>query len=139
VTGTLQLRFIADDVSPGSLVEAAVDDITVTILRQLGEDAPDAPAAADGPAGIVSCRPNPFGTQAALTFRLNRREAARVDLYDVSGRRVRTLLQGTAEAGLHTLAFEGVDRGGRVLPSGIYFLRLETPHLTQVRQVTLVR
>jgi len=139
VTGTLQLRFIADDVSPGSLVEAAVDDITVTILRQLGEDAPDAPAAADGPAGIVSCRPNPFGTQAALTFRLNRREAARVDLYDVSGRRVRTLLQGTPEAGLHTLAFEGVDRGGRVLPSGIYFLRLETPHLTQVRQVTLVR
>lgn len=137
MTSSVRFRFIAEDASPGSLVEAAVDDIKLVVLRQSGASVPEGQIG--GPAGIVSCGPNPLRHEAKLTFRLPAREEVRIDLYDIGGRRVRTLLRGAAAAGEHSLAFGAVDAGGRPLSSGIYFLRMESPSITQIRQVAIVR
>jgi len=137
LTGTVRFRFVADDEAPGSLVEAAVDDITMSIERR-----PAAGVAENGGAivtGLGICRPNPIGPGAILNYRLAARAPLRIELYDVSGRRVRTLFEGPANAGDHTLGFEPVDpRGGRIA-SGVYFVRMQTPDFTQVRQVTVIR
>jgi hypothetical protein len=137
LTGTVRVRFVADDESPGSLVEAAVDDITVSIARP-----PSSGVAENGSVGasrLGLCRPNPIGSGGVLTYRLASRADVRLDLYDVAGRRVRTLFEGPGEAGEHTLGFAAVDQQGRPVASGIYFVRLTTPDLTQVRQVTILR
>jgi flagellar hook assembly protein FlgD len=63
----------------------------------------------------------------------------KLELYDISGRCVRTLVNEQVTAGVHPVLFDGKDRSGQTLPSGIYFLRFETPEVLNVRQVTLLR
>jgi hypothetical protein len=137
LTGTLRFRFVADDTAPGSLVEAAVDDITVSIVRT-----PAAGVEEDGTTfsvGLGVCRPNPIGSGAVLSYRLAARGPVLLELYDVAGRRVRTLFDGSVDVGEHSLSFAPVDQRGRRIPSGVYFVRMETPGFTQVRQVTVLR
>ncbi len=137
LTDRVQLRFIADDQSPGSLVEAAVDDFTLSVARTVQGSVSPIPAATA--TGIVSWGPNPVRTGATIHYRLG--TAARVDLavYDVSGRLVRRLIDGDVEAGTHPVVFDGRDGRGRALAGGVYFLRLETPGALQVKQISLVR
>lgn len=69
--------------------------------------------------------PNPFNP--TTTLRLHLPAAARVHavLYDVSGRRVRTLLDADLPAGEHRAVWDGRDAQGARAASGIYFLRLQ--------------
>ena len=83
--------------------------------------------------------PNPFNPSTTLEFTLP--EAARVDLdvYDVSGRRVRTLFSGPARPGTVAVRWDGLDGKGRAVASGTYFARLRVGTDVQVRSMTLVR
>ncbi|MFH1145279.1 MAG: C25 family cysteine peptidase [Candidatus Eisenbacteria bacterium] len=137
LTDHIQMRFIAEDASPGSLVEAAVDDFVLDVVLALPSGL-TVEEVREG-YGILSYGPNPFGRQSSLVYRLARASAVRIDVYDVTGRSVRTLVDGPVEAGTHALAFDGLDRGGHALTSGIYFLRMETPEMFEVRQVTIMR
>ena len=60
-------------------------------------------------------------------------------LYDLLGRRVRTLVDGVVEAGDFTRAWDGVDEGGRAAPSGVYFAKLVTPAATRSIRFVLAR
>jgi len=137
LNGSIRVRFVADDQSPGSLVEAAVDDIMLSIIRPPAGGAPEAAGARATTLG--PCRPNPIGAGTQVSYRLAAAGPVRLELYDVAGRRVRTLFEGRAEAGEHGLSFAADDGAGRALPSGVYFLRMETPEATVIRQVAIVR
>ncbi len=138
LTGTLQFRFVAEDQEPVGLVEAALDDITISIVRQTSSEVSSEPVPVPV-TGIVSCRPNPLHHGAMVTYRLGSREPVRIELYDTAGRRVRELWNGTREPGEHALAFRTTDQAGRALPSGVYFVRMATAGKTEVRQVTVLR
>jgi len=132
LTDAVRIRFIAEDLSPGSLVDAAVDDVTLTVVRApvTGVDGANAGA----PHGTLSFRPNPLGASGSIIYSLVRPTTVRLALYDVAGRLVRTLVDGPAAAGEHTVGF---DAG--TVPSGIYFVQIDTPEVTQFKQVTIVR
>ncbi|HPF36164.1 MAG TPA: FlgD immunoglobulin-like domain containing protein [Candidatus Krumholzibacteria bacterium] len=100
-------------------------------------DAPETPPAA---AALAAAVPNPFNPSTTLAFDLPAAAAARLDVFDVSGRRVRRLWEGTAPAGRSEVTWDGRDDGGRALPSGTYLARLSTAAgETPVRRLTLVR
>ncbi len=72
--------------------------------------------------------PNPLNPEAVLTFVTPLPGAARVRVFDSSGRLVGTLLnEATLPAGYHDLRIDGRDGAGRRLASGVYFYRIETP------------
>jgi len=79
--------------------------------------------------------PNPMGN--AATVRFETAVAGRVALValDVSGRRVRTLLDGPIDPGRHELLWSGQDDQGRRLPAGVYWLRLAAPDRTETRRL----
>ena len=82
---------------------------------------------AAGTALAVSVSPNPLNPSATLSFVALEAGPVRVSLYDVSGRRVRTLLEEpAAQAGYKSVDIDGRDQDGRELGSGIYFYRIET-------------
>ncbi len=75
---------------------------------------------------LYAARPNPFHRSAAIRFRLARAQRVQLDLYDVGGRRVRTLLDGPREAGEHNLTWDGTDDEGRRLGAGIFWMQMRT-------------
>lgn len=89
-------------------------------------------------AGLVAA-PNPSTGGAQISFILAVSQAVRVDLYDVAGRRVRSLVTGIQAAGSHSVAWDGRDeRGNRVAP-GTYFVRLKWPGGNSSARVLMLR
>ncbi|MGH8310197.1 MAG: FlgD immunoglobulin-like domain containing protein [Steroidobacteraceae bacterium] len=69
----------------------------------------------------------PFIGGTHVSFLAVRAGAARWDLFDVRGRRVRTVLAPGLGAGSHTLWWDGRDASGRPVEVGTYFYRLQVP------------
>lgn len=82
--------------------------------------------------------PNPFRGRASLRLALSREGDARVSVYDLVGRRVRTLIDGHQLAGEHTLVWDGRDNGGRQVPAGLYLVRFSGAGVEQSRQLILM-
>jgi hypothetical protein len=124
-TSTMRVRFIATDLSPGTVVEAAVDEIVVYDAAQAFVGAP----AAALPAALRFRAPAPNPARGAVSLALDVPRAAelRVEVLDVGGRRVRTLHRGAAPAGELRLVWDGVRDGGRRAPAGLYFIRATAP------------
>lgn len=72
---------------------------------------------------------SPLGTGPALAVELAASVPARVDLYDLSGRRVRNLANRDLPAGVTVLRWDGRDDAGNAMPRGLYFARLTAPGL----------
>ncbi len=70
--------------------------------------------------------PNPFNPATELSFTMGRAGVAELTVFDVAGRKVRTLESGSFGAGPHTVTWHGRDDAGQVVPAGVYFARLVT-------------
>ncbi|MBM3314649.1 hypothetical protein FJY71_02240 [candidate division WOR-3 bacterium] len=83
----------------------------------------------------------PTPARGRMTIRWQSANAGRVTLaaYDVSGKRARVLASGTVPAGAHSTTWDCTDDGGRALPPGIYFCRLDAGGHRLVRKVVLGR
>jgi 1,4-alpha-glucan branching enzyme len=99
------------------------------------------PDAGGGPAGLrlAPARPNPARGATSVTFGLPAAGHARLELYDVRGRRVRTLVDGARAAGEHVARWDGRDEAGAPAAAGVYFLRLEAGGATRRGRIALLR
>ena len=83
--------------------------------------------------------PNPARGPIRLGFALPRAAVVRLAIYDVGGRRVRDLLSGAQPAGRHELVWDQLDEGGRQVPAGVCFARLEVEGRAMTHKLTTVR
>ncbi|MGH7740605.1 MAG: FlgD immunoglobulin-like domain containing protein, partial [Candidatus Eiseniibacteriota bacterium] len=82
--------------------------------------------------------PNPAAQSLSISYGLPRAASVNLAVFDAGGRRVRVLAGGAQSAGVHPLRWDLRDDQGRVVPSGLYFLRLEVAgQLLTRRMVTL--
>ncbi|UCF79185.1 MAG: metallophosphoesterase [Candidatus Eiseniibacteriota bacterium] len=94
------------------------------------------------PSGTVvlhTALPNPFNPSTRIVFLLEKREDIVLRVYDTSGRTVRTLVSGWREADRHEVVWDGRDNEGRLLASGVYLCKLETPDGCESKKVVLLR
>lgn len=89
----------------------------------------------NAPYTLSAVYPNPASQTAQFTLAVRETQAVMVEVYDVTGRRVATLYQGTMEAG-RTHQFE---LGGKQLANGFYLIRTNGEHFTTTRDLTLVK
>jgi len=90
-------------------------------------------------ARLLQNRPNPFQSTTAVRFQVPGPTHVSLKVYDVSGRTVGTLVDGTRTAGLHEVVWDGRDDGGRNLATGVYFYRLQVGEYSETRKMLLVR
>ncbi len=83
--------------------------------------------------------PNPFNATTTIQFSLKQKDDIVLSIYDIMGRRVNTLYNGTLSAGTHHLTWNGTDNSGEVVSSGMYFYRIETSDITISNQMLLLK
>ncbi|MGH7725307.1 MAG: FlgD immunoglobulin-like domain containing protein [Candidatus Eiseniibacteriota bacterium] len=71
--------------------------------------------------GFHGASPNPFRTGTALTYSLVAPGRVELAIYTVGGRLAKTLVSGTRDAGIHTVAWDGTGDSGSRMPSGVYY------------------
>jgi hypothetical protein len=74
---------------------------------------------------LAQNQPNPFRARTQIHFGLPRTGSARLDIFDVTGRLVRRLVDGTLMAGDHAVEWDGRTDAMGSMPSGVYLYRLE--------------
>jgi hypothetical protein len=115
-----------------SLMESAIDWLLPDLTGVPGDTAPLA-------LRLDQNLPNPFNPKTMIRFALPNTGNARLDVFDVEGRRVRVLADGNHEAGEHELTWDGRDDAGRSLSSGVYFYRLQAEELNETRKMLLLK
>jgi hypothetical protein len=83
---------------------------------------------------IVSAFPNPFNARTEIHFTLPQAGRVSLDLFDITGRKAMTVLNGNWTAGEHALPLDGSD-----LASGVYFARILTSHGQTSLKIALIR
>lgn len=68
--------------------------------------------------------PNPFNPATTIEFDLPRRAKVVLDIYDMTGRRLRTLVHGSKPGGTYKITWNGRDQYGKAVASGVYFYRI---------------
>ncbi|GEM_PF-3452911 len=68
--------------------------------------------------------PNPFNPATTVSFELPQASPVRIEIFNVLGQKVRTLIDGYKEAGRHDIQWNGTDAAGHQVSSGIYFCRM---------------
>jgi len=96
--------------------------------------------------GILSCYPNPFNSSITIEYRVANLgplpAQMKLEVFDVLGRKIRTLINGKEDIGIHSIRWDGFGDGGAELPSGVYFVRLSqwgTSILSDPVKVMLIR
>src|SRR5262245_8502255 len=90
---------------------------------------------------LMQNAPNPFhaGAATSISFRLPEGTKANLRVYDLAGHLVRVLVDGWLPAGDHFARWDGRDRSGNAMGSGVYFYRLEAGSWRDSRRMTLLR
>jgi hypothetical protein len=99
----------------------------------------EAPAAGSGLIYLARPYPMPFTSEARIVFSLGEAAEVSLDVFDVKGRLIRTLAEGTFTAGQHSLTWDGQDTRGAEAAPGVYFIRCASAAERHVRRVVLVR
>jgi len=99
----------------------------------------DAPVATRGVSGLLEPYPNPFNPSTRIRMYLENPGKVTLEIFDARGRRVRRLLEGSMPAGESYVRWDGRDKNGSALASGIYFAHLVTDEGDSSVKLALVR
>jgi FlgD Ig-like domain len=100
------------------------------------------PVAMEDPPALraaISAWPNPFNPRVKLVVDVPRPGAVRLEIFDARGRRIRSLIDSVLTADRVEVTWDGTDRTGQAMPSGVYFARLAAGPQSAVHKLLLAK
>jgi hypothetical protein len=82
--------------------------------------------------------PNPFNPETKIQFQLPNTGQVVITIFNALGQQIRTLIDAPYQAGFHTIRWDGKDRYGNAVSSGIYFYYLQAGDFSQVKKMSLL-
>lgn len=83
--------------------------------------------------------PNPFNPTTVINYQLAQHGQVELNILNVNGQLVKRLINGNQGAGLYTIAWDGKNDEGQILPSGTYFYQITAGEFQQVRKMILLK
>jgi len=83
--------------------------------------------------------PNPFNTSTTFEYSIAKPTTVQMDVFNVKGMKVKTLVDSPHQAGEFNILWNGTDDTGQYLPGGIYLYRLKTDEVTFTKRCVLLR
>ncbi|MBN1755353.1 hypothetical protein JW877_03970 [bacterium] len=88
---------------------------------------------------ITQNYPNPFNAVTAIDYDIPCDTQVRIDVYNLIGEKVNTLIDENQKAGYKHIMWEGTDQNGDMVPSGVYFYRIEAGSFKQINRMVLMK
>ncbi|HPG38136.1 MAG TPA: FlgD immunoglobulin-like domain containing protein [bacterium] len=90
---------------------------------------------------LMNNYPNPFNMNTSIQYRLSKTADVVLDVYNIQGQLVKSLVNEKVNAGLYTANWDGTDNGNFVVPSGVYIFKMNIPaeNVQLTRKVLLVK
>ncbi|HLD07071.1 MAG TPA: FlgD immunoglobulin-like domain containing protein [Candidatus Nanoarchaeia archaeon] len=95
-------------------------------------------AGPEGYALVQNC-PNPFNAMTQIRYTLPQRDDVRITIYDIRGRKVKTLAERTLPAGEYLLTWDGTNAAGQQVASGAYLYQIRTKRYAESKKMLLLR
>ena len=112
--------------------------IPVTLIVDTALTVPD-----DLSFALMQNRPNPFVTyhdpQTEINYVLDKPSHVTIDIFNIAGQRIHTLVSRDHSAGSHSIIWDGHDLGGRDVPSGHYFYRMTTADGSLAKRLIVIK
>ncbi len=83
--------------------------------------------------------PNPFNPFTTVVYSLPQAEHVTLEIFNVNGQKIRTMVNETQSAGSHSVVWNGTDDHGMKVASGIYMYRLTAGEFTDTKKMTLIK
>ncbi len=83
--------------------------------------------------------PNPFNAETIIRYHLPAGAQTELKILNILGQEMRILVDASHQAGYKTVTWDGRDRNGQLVPSGVYFYRLSTPEFVQTNKLVVLR
>jgi len=83
--------------------------------------------------------PNPFYPKTAINYSLKNNSKVILEIYNIKGQKVKTLVNGNVNVGNHKVFWNGRDDSGKAVSSGIYLYRFKTEKYTKTMKMVLMR
>lgn len=83
--------------------------------------------------------PNPFNAETVIRYQVARRDRIAIGIYNLTGQKIRTLVDQVQPAGSYQVAWSGTTDSDQPVASGIYFVRLRSENFLATKKLTLIR
>ncbi|MFW5627772.1 MAG: C10 family peptidase [Candidatus Cloacimonadaceae bacterium] len=113
-----------------------VDDFSVHTGTTVSTDEDSTPAAITQLNGNY---PNPFNPETNISFTLKEADLVSLDIYNLKGQLVKSLVKGEMPSGEHTIVWNGRDNSDREVASGVYFLRMNAGKYSSSRKMIMMK
>ena len=83
--------------------------------------------------------PNPFNPETIISFALPNDGKVKVEVYNIRGQKVATILDDNLQKGHHSVVWKGVDGNGKAVGSGVYLYRIQTEREALTAKMVLMK
>lgn len=83
--------------------------------------------------------PNPFNPATSIDYALPTRSQVTIEIFNLLGRKVRTLVDEVKPAGRHSVEWDGIDQNGAAAASGIYLYRIQAGDFVETKKMSLIK
>jgi hypothetical protein len=83
--------------------------------------------------------PNPFNPSTSIRFSIPERSGVKIRVFNSLGEEIITLINNTLERGVHSIAWNGMDKNNLSVPSGVYFITMEAKYFRKTIKSVLIK
>jgi len=133
----LAVDFTGDDIPDLMAINEGSDDVSL-LINKLTTDLP-IEEKLPNKFTLFQNFPNPFNPSTNIRFNLVKAGDVVIEIYNIIGQKVTTLIDERLSAGVHQVTWNGTDSDGHNVASGIYFYQLETGEIIKSRKMILLK
>ena len=114
-------------------IEYGTSPLTVGTATVYGQDAVPTEF------GLAQNYPNPFNPSTAIEFSIAAEGFVSLNVYDITGRMISTIVEGNLSTGYHSVVWNGIDNNGMAVSAGIYIYALQTETSSITRKMVFMK